>query len=59
MSLDDIAKAFKDAFPKAIDFPVYEHDYRAADISSIAALAGYRLAGKRLERAVFTTKAQK
>lgn len=47
---------FTEAHPVAVDFA--EADYRAneAEVSKIARDCGYRLAGIRLGRAVFTTK---
>ena len=48
----ELRAAFFAAHPKAIDFP--EADADAA--SEVAPEYGYRLAGKRLGRVVFTTK---
>ncbi|MBT9177560.1 MAG: hypothetical protein DDT20_01895 [Firmicutes bacterium] len=45
---------FKAAYPKAVDFP--KSDY-SNEMVRIAARHGYRYAGERLGRAVFTTKA--
>lgn len=51
-----IAGMFASSSPKAIDFPQTEYEASQADFDSIAAQFGYRLAGFRLRRAVFTTK---
>lgn len=47
---------FADAYPRAVDIPqsVYHAEKDAYDAAATA--AGYRLAGFRLERAVFSTK---
>lgn len=57
MTLIEAKAAFAAAHPRAIDFP--EADFYALQpaISEAAAGFGYRLAGFRLKRAVFTTKA--
>jgi hypothetical protein len=57
MTLIECKEAFAAAHPKAVDF--YETDFYALQpaISDAAAAFGYRLAGFRLKRAVFTTKA--
>jgi len=49
-------EAFEGAYPKAIDFDEEEYlaDRDNADLYAVA--NGYRLAGYRLGRAVFTTK---
>lgn len=56
MTPADFKAAFVDAHPMSVDFA--EQDYRAleAEVSGIAHDMGYRLAGYRLGRAVFTTK---
>jgi hypothetical protein len=56
MTLLECKKAFAAAHPKAVDFP--EADFYALQpgISEAAQAYGYRLAGFRLKRAVFTTK---
>jgi hypothetical protein len=56
MTLEEIEAAFKAHYPKAVDFRMYEYDDRAADIAQLAQAHGYRFAGYRLERAVFSTK---
>ena len=48
----EIRAAFREAHPKAVDFP--EADAELA--GEVAPEYGYRLAGVRLERVVFTTK---
>lgn len=57
--MSDIAKAFSDAYPRAIDFLKTEYDADQAAFDAAAAEAGYRLAGVRLGFAIFTTKAPK
>lgn len=59
MTADDFKAAFLAAHPKAVDFAESEYRPIEAEVSAIAAQAGYRLAGIRLGRAVFTTKAAK
>lgn len=56
MTLIECKAAFAAAHPRAIDFQ--EKDFYALQpgISEAAAAFGYRLAGFRLKRAVFTTK---
>lgn len=56
MTALDIADAFKRAHPKAVDFPLAEYDAGKESMVTIAEQHGYRFAGVRLERAVFTTK---
>lgn len=57
MTLIECKAAFAAAHPKPVDF--HEADFYALQpaISDAAAVFGYRLAGFRLKRAVFTTKA--
>lgn len=47
---------FAESYPRAVD--IGEDDYRAkqAEYDAAATAAGYRLAGFRLQRAVFSTK---
>lgn len=47
---------FLASFPKAIDIAQKEYEAAKAEWDSAAASSGYRLAGFRLDRAVFTTK---
>ncbi len=47
--------AFAGSFPKAIDFSQKQYELEPAAYLGAAAVNGYRLAGFRLERAVFTT----
>lgn len=47
---------FTSAHPKAVDLPQAEYDQNKAAVDAAADAAGYRLAGFRLQRAVFTTK---
>lgn len=47
---------FKKSQPKAIDFPQHEYEANELEILSAALAEGYRLAGVRLKRVVFTTK---
>lgn len=54
-----IAAMFCAAQPKAVDVPQPEYEGEKADFDSIAAEFGYRMAGIRLERAVFTTKKER
>ena len=49
-------EAFAKSYPKAIDFPQAEYEREKTEFDRIAAEYGYRLAGFRLQRAVFTTK---
>ena len=51
-----LTEQFEAAFPKAIDFPKSQYDAQPAAFLGAAAANGYRLAGVRLQRAVFTTK---
>lgn len=51
-----LADEFKAAAPKAVDFDQRDYESRREVFDQAAADAGYRLAGMRLERAVFTTK---
>lgn len=53
------AELFNRAYPKAVDFVESEYlrDKEAADSAALS--AGYRFAGYRLGRAVFTTKAER
>lgn len=51
-----VEKVFCDAKPKAIDFPQLEYEKDMAAFDRIAAQHGYRLAGIRLGRVVFTSK---
>lgn len=48
--------AFAEAYPRAIDFRQPEFEASKTEFGLIASQHGYRLAGVRLERAVFTTK---
>lgn len=43
-------------FPKPVHIPEEEYAKNAYDIDKIALARGYRLAGIRLKRAVFSTK---
>lgn len=52
----DLDAQFAAAFPRAIDFPEDEYTAEKPDFDRIAASNGYRLAGIRLQRAVFTSK---
>ncbi len=54
-----IAAVFCAAQPKSVDFPQPEYEAEKADFDSIGADFGYRLAGFRLQRAVFTTKKER
>lgn len=47
---------FEIAFPKPVDFSTAEYDAAKSEIDSAAQAQGYRLAGVRLGRVVFTTK---
>lgn len=51
--------AFAEALQKAVDFPESEYRDNKAEMDRIAGLNGYRLAGFRLGRAVFTSKPNK
>lgn len=51
-----VRKAFTAAHPRAVDFPETEYKADPDTYDEIAADRGYRLAGFRLYRAVFTTK---
>ncbi len=51
--------AFAKFSGKAIDFPQSEYDRNKAEFDRIAGQNGYRLAGYRLDRAVFTSKPEK
>lgn len=51
-----LAEDFAAAHPKAFDIPASEYERVKADYDRAAAHHGYRLAGLRLGRAVFTTK---
>lgn len=53
------AEVFTAAHPKPVDFPQSEYEANVIEIDVAATEAGYRLAGYRLRRAVFTTKPQK
>lgn len=57
MKAIEIAEAFKAAHPKAIDFAEAEYNEGRESMLTIAEQHGYRLAGVRHGRAVFTTKA--
>jgi len=50
------AELFAKANKKAVDIPEFEYLQAHDEVDSAAAEAGYRLAGIRLNRAVFTTK---
>ena len=57
MTLDEIRAAFAAGHPKAVDFPLSEIENSAPeDFKAAAEEYGYRLAGTRLGRWVFTTK---
>lgn len=56
MTLDDLNKLFKDNYPKAVDIAETEYNANKSAIDALAQDNGYRLAGIRLARAVFTTK---
>jgi len=47
---------FADAYPRAVDVDQGEYEANKADYDAAATASGYRLAGYRLERAVFTSK---
>lgn len=47
---------FSGAYPKALDFSQVDYEAKKDIFDRIAAQHGYRLAGYRLGRAVFTTK---
>lgn len=47
---------FAAAYPKAIDFPQKHFEMDKQEYYDAAARNGYRIAGLRLQRAVFTTK---
>jgi len=51
-----IGETFSNAKPHAVDFPQADYESRKAVYDTIANAHGYRLAGFRLKRAVFTTK---
>jgi len=53
---DTIAETFNNAKPHPVDFPQADYESRKAVYDTIADAHGYRLAGFRLKRAVFTTK---
>lgn len=55
----DYAQAFIDADQKALDFVELEYLMAKVEIDEAAAANGYRLAGYRQGRAVFTTKPPK
>lgn len=50
------AEMFAKAHPKAVDFLESEYLKNRAEADDAAAKAGYRMAGFRLGRAVFTSK---
>jgi hypothetical protein len=54
--LQEIASIFEKQAPRALDFLESEYLSNSAAIDAIATSNGYRLAGIRLKRAVFTTK---
>lgn len=54
--MTDLEAQFVAAHPKAIDFSKEEYEARKEKFDQAATQAGYRLAGIRLGRAVFTTK---
>ena len=47
---------FIESYPRAVDIDRGEYEANMADYDAAALASGYRLAGVRLERAVFTTK---
>ena len=47
---------FAESYPRAVDIDQGEYEANKADYDAAALASGYRLAGHRLERAVFTTK---
>jgi len=49
-------KLFAGAYPKAVDVPVQEYQIDRLMADETAKAAGYRMAGIREGRAVFTTK---
>lgn len=57
MTLIECKEAFAASHPKSVDFPETDFYSLQPAISEAAAAFGYRLAGFRLKRAVFTTKA--
>lgn len=56
MTADQIEDVFKAAKPRAVDFPESEYKAMDSEIDAMARKHGYRLAGYRLGRAVFTSK---
>lgn len=56
MSKEEIRAAFAASHPKAIDFPEVEYEVSRDAYDNAAAETGYRRAGFRLGRVVFTTK---
>lgn len=56
MTEDQATEAFTAAHPRALDFPQAEYEADKGLVDRVAADQGYRLAGYRLNRAVFTTK---
>lgn len=51
-------KLFSDAYPKVVDMPEAEYRANKGSVETAAINHGYRLRGFRLNRAVFTTKAE-
>ena len=56
---DTLNAVFAAAHNKAVDFAQADYDSRRAVFDEAAAAHGYRLAGYRLGRAVFTSKEKK
>jgi hypothetical protein len=47
---------FAESYPRAVDIDQGKYEANKADYDAAALASGYRLAGHRLQRAVFTTK---
>lgn len=59
MKEGDFVQAFSKAHPKAVDFPRDQFDRLSSAVLRLAGEAGYRMAGFRSGRVVFTTKPPK
>lgn len=55
----DFVQAFSHAHPKAVDFPRDQFDRLSSSVLRLATESGYRMAGFRSGRVVFTTKPPK